>query len=175
MTEQDRWHLHQELHRNILTKDVEQNRTSARKVLSILFDEIMPQSVVDVGCGLGTWLSVARAMGVEDIAGIDGEWLNPGQLEVDPRLIHRVDLEKGFSLGRNFDLVVCLEVAAHLNERYAEQFIANLVDHGDVVLFSAGIPHQGGHHHVNERFPDYWAAIFDKREFVPLDLIRGRI
>src|SRR6185437_16419734 len=47
--------------------------------------------------------------------------------------------------------------------------------HGDVVLFSAAIPGQGGHHHVNEQFPDYWSAHFARHGFRPLDLIRPRI
>ena len=86
-----------------------------------------------------------------------------------------VDLEKTLSCGRKFDLVICLEVAEHLHEQAAERFVADLVEHGDTILFFAGIPHQGGHHHVNEQFPDYWAEIFAKHDFLPLDFIRGRI
>jgi SAM-dependent methyltransferase len=175
MSDEDRWRRHEELHREVLAKDLEQNRVSASKVLSILFEYVTPGSVLDVGCGLGTWLSVAQAMGAREVAGVDGEWLDPQRLEIDPGLVRRVDLEKGLSCGRRFDLVICLEVAEHLHEPAAEQFVAGLVEHGDTILFSAGIPHQGGHHHVNEQFPDYWAAIFAKHDFLPLDLIRGRI
>lgn len=175
MSERDRWLRHEELHRDVLAKDLEQNRISASKVLSILFDYVAPDSILDVGCGLGTWLSVAQAMGVREVQGVDGEWLDPGRLEIDPSLVRRTDLEKGISFGKRFDLVICLEVAEHLREEAAETFVASLVEHGDMILFSAGIPHQGGHHHVNERFPGYWAAIFAKHDFLALDFIRGRI
>jgi hypothetical protein len=46
---------------------------------------------------------------------------------------------------------------------------------GQVVLFSAAIPHQGGTHHVNEQWPDYWAALFERHAYTVVDAIRPRI
>ena len=34
------------------------------------------QSVVDFGCGLGTWLRAFREQGVKEILGLEGEWCN---------------------------------------------------------------------------------------------------
>ena len=31
-----------------------------------------PQSILDVGCGLGTWLKIISDSGIEDFLGIDG-------------------------------------------------------------------------------------------------------
>ena len=42
----------------------------------------------------------------------------------------------------------------------AAGFVDNLVRHGDVILFSAAVPHQGGEHHVNEQPPEYWRELF---------------
>ena len=47
--------------------------------------------------------------------------------------------------------------------------------HADVVLFSAAIPHQGGHHHVNERFPEYWRDLFGAEGYAAVDLLRPRL
>jgi hypothetical protein len=44
-----------------------------------------------------------------------------------------------------------------------------------VVLFSAAIPFQGGTHHLNEQWPDYWAALFKNHDYVPIDCIRRGI
>ncbi len=52
--------IYQDLHGGQLEAQEIQNRHSAEKILGIVFDVIKPDSVLDVGCGLGTWLSVAR-------------------------------------------------------------------------------------------------------------------
>jgi hypothetical protein len=43
------------------------------------------------------------------------------------------------------------------------------------VLFSAAIPGQGGINHFNEQWPSYWADIFSRFCYVPVDCIRPRI
>jgi SAM-dependent methyltransferase len=171
----DRPSVYQDLHRGQLSRQEELNRTSARRVLSILFDFVRPRSVLDVGCGLGTWLRVAQEQGVPEVAGIEGAWLDRSLLQVAPDLVTTLDLEPGFRLERRFDLVICLEVAEHLPASAAEVFVASLAAHADVVLFSAAVPNQGGHHHVNEQFPNYWAERFARNGFVPVDLIRPRV
>ena len=42
----------------------------------------------------------------------------------------------------------------------------------DLVLFSAAIPGQGGTNHVNEQWPEYWAAMFANNSFVCFDVLR---
>ena len=101
--------------------------------------------------------------------------LNPKQLLIGPDRVQIQDLEKGFDLGRRFDLVISLEVAEHLSAAAAERFIASLTRHGPAVLFSAAIPFQGGHHHVNEQFLPYWAELFARHGFRPLDILRARL
>src|SRR5882672_1383750 len=158
-----------------LMQEAEQNRLSADAILSILFQSYMPHSVLDVGCGLATWLACAAKRGVPIIKGVDGPWLNPALLEIAPHLVQIRDLEQGFDLGERFDLVICLEVAEHLSEEAAARFIASLVRHAPAILFSAAIPFQGGHHHVNERFLPYWTKQFEPHGYRPIDLIRGKI
>ncbi len=49
---------------------------SAEKVLPIVIENLRPQSVLDVGCGQGAWLHVWQKLGVPDITGIDGDYVN---------------------------------------------------------------------------------------------------
>src|SRR5207247_712808 len=86
--------------------------------------------------------------------------------------ILNIDLEKAFDLGRRFDLVVCLEVAEHLSPPAAASFVESLTRHADVVLFSAAIPHQGGHHHLNEQFLDYWNETSTQHGYRAVDFLR---
>jgi SAM-dependent methyltransferase len=167
--------IYGDLHEGQLKAQEQANRQSAERILDILWDYLQPQSVLDVGCGIGTWLAVLQSRGINDVRGIDGPWLKSADVVCDRALLQVCDLEVKFAVGRVFDLVVCLEVAEHLSSAAAEQFISSLVSHSQAVLFSAAIPFQGGHHHVNEQFLSYWAAHFAKHDFQPIDIFRGRI
>jgi hypothetical protein len=68
-----------------------------------------------------------------------------------------------------------LEVAEHLRAAYAPGFIKRLCSLGDVILFSASIPGQGGLNHVNEQYPGYWANLFQQNGFLSFDCIRQKI
>lgn len=57
----------------------------------------------------------------------------------------------------------------------AKDFVRLLTKYSEVVLFSAAIPHQGGAHHVNLQWPDYWIALFAAEDYHVLDIIRPRI
>jgi SAM-dependent methyltransferase len=167
--------IYKDLHSGQLSAEERRNEHSAREILAILFRYLQPASALDVGCGLGTWLKVASEMGVAEIHGIDGPWLDPSRIRVPAQAVEKRDLEKPFDLGRRFDLVICLEVAEHLFEKSAADFIATLTRHAPAVLFSAAIPHQGGHHHVNERFLPYWTELFARHGYRPLDIVRADI
>jgi len=53
---------------------------AARQVVPEVVSLVNPRSVVDVGCGIGTWLSVFRERGVADVLGIDGSYVQPQML-----------------------------------------------------------------------------------------------
>jgi hypothetical protein len=85
------------------------------------------------------------------------------------------DLTAGFDLGRQFSLVQSLEVAEHLPETSSDRFVASLVRHGSLVLFSAACKGQGGENHLNEQDYDYWRARFARHGYVAIDFLRRRI
>ena len=105
--------IYNDLHRNQISQEEEANRRSAELVLAKLFQYFAPKSVLDVGCGIGTWLAVAQRMGVAEIQGIEGNWLDRRLVQVPESLIVDVDLEQSFDLGRRFDLVICLEAVSY--------------------------------------------------------------
>jgi SAM-dependent methyltransferase len=133
------------------------------------------KSVVDIGCGLGQFLKAFKNNGVEDIVGVDGDHVSLEQLVIPPDCFVAKDLEESFYLGRSFDLAVSLEVAEHLHPSSAEHFVASLVRHASLILFSAAIPGQGGTGHINCRWPSYWAQIFERQGYLVQDIFRERI
>ncbi len=151
------------------------SRRSAAVVVSIVNKLLRPESVLDVGCGVGSWLAEWADEGVTDLLGLDGEYVDKEAMAIEPSRFQTLDLSKPFSLGRTFDLVESLEVAEHLNESCADTFIESVAKHADTVLFSAAIPGQRGSHHVNEQWPSYWTAKFANAGFTPFDVIRPSI
>jgi len=148
---------------------------SARVILPLVLDLLHPQSVLDVGCGDGNWLSVFRDLGVGDILGIDGDYVQRDLLQIPSERFRPMDLAKPFSVGRTFDLAVSLEVAEHLPASSATGFVRSLTEAAPAVLFSAAIPNQGGENHVNEQWPEFWASLFRQNGFVAIDAFRRRV
>lgn len=151
------------------------SRRSAELIVPFVTELVDPQSVVDVGCGTGTWLCVFGAAGIRDLYGIDRPELRSGLLDIPPERFHGHDLGTELTLDRVFDLVVSVEVAEHLPEGAAEQYVTSLTRLGPVVLFSAAVPHQGGEHHVNEQWPGYWVDLFSAKGYRAIDCLRQRI
>ncbi len=151
------------------------SRRSAQAVVPIVLQLVQPRSIVDVGCGDGTWLAVFREFGVSDTFGLDGDYVDRRLLQIPQDQFRATDLSSPFGLPRTFDLAVSLEVAEHLPPQSAVGFVDSLTQLAPAVLFSAAIPLQGGTQHLNEQWPDYWAALFKARDYLPIDCIRGRI
>lgn len=150
-------------------------RRSAQEIVPLLLERLTPQSVVDVGCGTGTWLSVFRQRGIVDTIGIDGDWVDRSALEIPAEQFVIRDLRSSIHVERTFDLVVSLEVAHYLPASVSSQFVHSLTNLGSVVLFSSAIPGQWGAHHVHEQWPKYWANLFNQYGFVAVDFIRQRV
>jgi SAM-dependent methyltransferase len=148
---------------------------SAREVLPIIFDALKPSSIVDIGCGTGHWLAMARELGVKDIFGVDGPWVSKAQLAIPGENFAARDLTAPLNLERRFDLALSFEVAEHLPAASARTFIQSLCSVADVVAFSAAIPGQGGRHHLNEQWPHYWANLFSELKYDCFDYLRPRI
>ena len=148
---------------------------SARTILSLLFSFYKPQSMVDFGCGVGTWLKTGAQLGVLDFLGIEGEWLDKKHLVINKESFVNHDLTSKINLPKKYDLAISLEVAEHIEEKYASLFIENLTKASDVILFSAAIPGQRGSGHVNEKWPEYWIQKFETLEYIPFDIIRPSV
>jgi len=157
-------------------KQVDGSARSAALVVPVVLD-LAPgiESVVDVGCGLGTFLEAFSSEGVSVIQGIDGDYVDREMLRIPDQQFMTKDLSKPLRLDRRFDLAVSLEVAEHLPNERGPSFVRDLTSLSDLILFSAGIPGQGGTHHVNEQWQDYWAAQFLSLGYHPIDAVRERI
>ena len=154
----------------------DRTRYSAELILSRVLD-VLPEvrSVIDIGCGVGTWLSVAQAKGVERVDGYDGPWVTRENLEIPEECFHENNLSERLALTSNYDLGISLEVLEHIPADSADELLAQLSTHCRFLLFGAAVPQQGGTGHINERPQSYWHEVICSQGFVAYDLIRPTI
>ena len=150
-------------------------KRSAQIMLPELLALLKIESVLDVGCGRGAWLSVWSTLGVTQLTGVDGSYVDRDRLLVSRDDFVPHNLETPFDLEKRFDLVQCLEVAEHLPKSTAHTFVRTLTRHGDTILFSAAPKGQGGDHHINEQDYDYWRTLFLAEGYIAVDFLRSRI
>jgi SAM-dependent methyltransferase len=151
-----------------------QNSTSARsasRIVPFVTDLIAPKSVLDVGCGSGAWSRAFLENDVPSLRAIDGDYARSSLL-IDDAHFTSVNLANFDGNFGTFDLVVCIEVAEHLDADRAAGFVQLLCKHSRAVLFSAAPPGQGGTHHVNEQPLSYWVKHFAKCGYRLFDIIR---
>jgi SAM-dependent methyltransferase len=132
------------------------------------------QSVVEFGCGLGTWLGVARALGATETRGYD-----TAEIPIEARGIAKADFfvtdfARFIKLDRTFDVAICLETADRLASSAAAPLIRTLCSAADWVLFGAAPPFQGGGDQFNENWMEYWAGLFAKEGFLCYDIVRPK-
>lgn len=147
----------------------------ARAALNAIFKGPFPRSVVDFGCGNGSWLKATLDRGAEEVVGVDGAEIPSELMHVPEEMVLRADLNLPVTLGRRFDLVLCLETAEHLKPASSGTIIDTLVGHGELILFSAAAPGQEGDGHINCRPPAFWQGLFNDRGFVCSDAVRWAI
>ncbi len=153
----------------------ESSPRSAAVVLPLVYSVFKPESVIDIGCGQGSWLAAAEALGSTTLTGLDGAWVDRAKLRSARIDFRPTDLSGAITIEKRHDLCISVEVAEHLPATSADAFVEALCRAADVVLFSAAVPQQGGTEHVNEARASRWAARFDANGYACLDLVRGEV
>jgi SAM-dependent methyltransferase len=129
-------------------------------------ENLKPTSVIDVGCGPGHFLSALRNHEIR-VLGIDYSEASQHSVNSKGHPFIRFDLLKEKPLpGSPWDLVVCCEVAEHLDPQYADVFLDNLTSGGNLIFMTAAEPGGGGLNHVNEQPNSYWIMRLERRGFV---------
>ena len=127
----------------------------AEPVCRAIAEVIKPESVIDVGCAIGDLIKGFDKLEIL-CYGVEGSIRAISYLIVEKDRVYIKDLRLPLNLGMYFDLVVCLEVAEHIEPEYADQFLSNLCSLSKNILMSAAPPGQEGHYHVNCQPNTYW-------------------
>lgn len=154
------------------------SRDSADCMVPYIYELLQPKSVLDVGCGVGNWVRAFEEAGCEVAHGVDGPWASLNDLVIGREQFTSFDFGKAPrpfapNLPRaRYDLVTTFEFAEHIEPELADPLVDMLTSLSDTVVLGAAIPLQGGTHHVNEQWPDYWSSKFAARGFKACDVIR---
>ncbi len=159
--------------------EFERQRDRSYLAASVIAPEVLrvtaARSVVDIRCGVGTWLRAFAANGVDDMFGLDGSYVDRDLLQIPRERFLEVDLRSKLPELRHFDLACSVEVIEHLPPERAESFIHELTQIAPAVLFSSAIPGQTGPGHVNEQWQSHWCAVFESHGFHPVDVVRPAV
>ena len=129
-----------------------------------------PKSMIDYGAGDGWWSHSFKRIGEENYAfaveldEIAAEFIPSGVQFVQH------DLRQPLEVLRQFDLVICLEVAEHMTKHEAHNaLLATLAKStGNLLLFSAAQPGQPGTGHINLQPQSYWIEAIEKWPYIKL-------
>jgi hypothetical protein len=140
---------------------------SALVILELVFSKVgLPNNIIDIGGGAGAWLLSANQLGVGELTLVEGDWINETTLNTKIFSIDNSDLENAIpKYDEKFEMCICVEVAEHLSPSRAESFVEELTGLSDRIVFSAAIPGQGGHGHLNEQLQSFWIGLFEKHGF----------
>lgn len=112
-----------------------------------------PESVGDVGCGIGDYVYYWKNNLNVPSWGIEGSEAARPYFVTDS--VYVCDLRTEI-VRLQADLVTCFEVFEHIEIEYSDILIRNLTRMSNRLLISAAPPGAGGHHHVNCQPQEYW-------------------
>ena len=125
--------------------------------LQYMIDKFNIQTMLDVGCGPGGQVKVAKELGL-DVEGVDGD---PRVIaEAEGIVINECDYTKD-TFERDVDFIWSVEFLEHVKEQFQENYMKTFARANHVFVTFAP-PGKGGNHHVNERPATYWIEVFSK-------------
>lgn len=145
---------------NILERDPASFCPQAWKYV---IDKHVIKTVMDVGSGIGHAALWFQEQGLE-ITAIEGLADNVKNSHI-PAIEHDLTISP---FVKQVDLVNCVEVVEHIEEKYIENLLDTLCS-GTYIFMTHATPKQRGWHHVNCQPTEYWLNHLSNRGYTLLD------
>lgn len=137
---------------------------TAAVIVPYVLERFAPSSVLDLGCGMGNYLSLFADAGCR-VFGLEGS--AAGLNRISSRVFAmQYDLRLPLNINQTFDLVMSIEVAEHIPRRYSRNLVRSLCKHSNgLVLFAAAPPGTPGDDHINCRDRRFWDHLFSEHGY----------
>lgn len=127
-------------------------------------DEYKPNSIIDFGCGIASYLESGYKKGIKKLKGIDigGEYAKKYTPEYLMPYIEYKDCTESIK-SEKYDCVISFETAEHIEPNGTTTFIKNISNAlkiGGRILFTAAPPGQEGCGHINMHPKEFWLQEF---------------
>jgi glycosyltransferase involved in cell wall biosynthesis len=128
----------------------DEEQQPAERLAKWISSALPPGTVLDIGCGPGTYVDALRTFGIS-ARGVDIDKRVHGKEHLKYQsLFDLADLDKS-------DTVICLEVAEHIEEAQADLVAAQVARCvKKTLIWTAAQPGQGGIGHINCQPREYW-------------------
>jgi len=145
---------------------------SANIILKYLFSFYKPNSIIDIGCGSGEWLTVAKSYGIKYLVGSDINNAYQESLVKQNIQFVQLDFSKSYmNFEGKFGMCFCLYVIEYLPQARTSIFIKTLCNASDIIVFSTAYKMENNH----AKPLSYWAKLFSEQGFECFDIIRPYI
>lgn len=134
-----------------------------------IFETIRPSSILDLGCGVGSYLEGAFHAGCKDIKGVDLSYDMAKKYIVEDvaPYISEGDATCDLDINRKYDCVISFEVAEHIDPNGTEKFIENLTTLSNrYIVITAAPPWQRGTGHINLKEKKFWINTIEEKGFL---------
>jgi 2-polyprenyl-3-methyl-5-hydroxy-6-metoxy-1,4-benzoquinol methylase len=140
--------------------NLEDSRPMAEYLAPRIIKALNIKSVIDLGCATGHWVDAIDRTGAK-VLGVEGGERAKSMLVCDPKKVIFADLRDPLPLEGNYELVLSLEVAEHIEHKFVDKYLENIDRFNPkLIMMTAATPGQGGEFHVNEQNEDYWNSQF---------------
>jgi len=115
-------------------------------------------SIIDFGCGIGSFLEGALDCGLTHIVGLEIN-IEIAKEHIPHRIvpyIYNRDITETVDDMGKFDCSWSFEAAEHIKPEGTEQFIKNLAIAERFIVLTAAPPGQSGRYHINCRPKQFW-------------------
>lgn len=134
----------------------QEEKPFAKRLTRWVKDNLNPKTVLDLGCGPGTYVDCFTNLGISCI-GYDIDYRVEGKKNLKCQSL--------FDIKATSDLVLCMEVAEHIDSSQNQNIVdsvKNALNPDGILIWTAAKPGQGGVGHINCQEKNYWISLFDE-------------
>jgi hypothetical protein len=152
--------------------------TNYFSIAKAIADTYHPKKIIEFGCGPGFLTRELSQLNIS-VDAFDG-FSSPDFKNFTNISFNKIDLNNEaevmqFLKDKTYDVAICSEVAEHLDPESSAHLIKQLTSCAPVVIFSAAVPNQGGHGHINCQARGFWHDLFIANNFQVADTMRKEL